>query len=97
MPWAAYRDYTLPGPPGSYRYAREGEILRCPWHGWEFDVTNGRSIFNPHAVRVRKYPVAVEATARLPTDVACSPADDDDAHVETCRVDVERKMVVLRV
>ena len=88
---------TLPGPPGSYRYAREGEILRCPWHGWEFDVTNGRSIFNPHAVRVRNYPVAVEATDRLPIDVACSPADDDDAHVETYRVDVERKMVVLRV
>ena len=81
---------TLPGPPGSYRYAREGEILRCPWHGWEFDVTNGRSVFNPHAVRVRKYPVAVEAAA-------CSHDDDADARVETYRVDVERRMVVLRV
>ena len=81
---------TLPGPPGSYRYAREGEILRCPWHGWEFDVTNGRSIFNPHAVRVRKYPVAVEAAV-------CPHDDDADARVETYRVDVERRMVVLRV
>ena len=81
---------TLPGPPGSYRYAREGEILRCPWHGWEFDVTNGRSVFNPHAVRVRKYPVAVEAAA-------CSHDDGSDARVETYRVDVERRMVVLRV
>ena len=88
---------TLPGPPGSYRYAREGEILRCPWHGWEFDVTNGRSIFNPHAVRVRKYPVAVEAADRLPNDAEGPPVDDDDAQVETYRVDVERKMVVLRV
>ena len=51
---------TLPGPPGTFRYGREGEIVRCPWHGWEFDVTDGRSIFNPHAVRVRSYPVAVE-------------------------------------
>ena len=81
---------TLPGPPGSYRYAREGEILRCPWHGWEFDVTNGRSIFNPHAVRVRKYPVALEAAA-------CPNDEDADARVETYRVDVERKMIVLRV
>ena len=76
---------TLPGPPGTFRYGREGDILRCPWHGWEFDVTTGRSIFNPHAVRVRAYPVAVEA-------------DDgqDEVRVETYPVSVERKMVVLR-
>jgi nitrite reductase/ring-hydroxylating ferredoxin subunit len=35
------------GAPGEYSYAREGEILRCPWHGWEFDVTTGRSWFDP--------------------------------------------------
>ncbi|HET8522436.1 MAG TPA: Rieske 2Fe-2S domain-containing protein, partial [Thermomicrobiales bacterium] len=23
--------------PGDFQYEREGEILRCPWHGWEFD------------------------------------------------------------
>ena len=77
---------ALPGPPGTFRYGREGEILRCPWHGWEFDVTSGRSIFNPHAVRVRSYPVAVEATVPLP----------DEVSVETYPVSVERKMVVLR-
>src|SRR5438105_1510909 len=22
--------------------SREGEIVRCPWHGWEFDITSGR-------------------------------------------------------
>ena len=88
---------TLPGPPGSYRYAREGEILRCPWHGWEFDVTNGRSIFNPHAVRVRRYPVAVETGSRPRVDTDCLPVDVDGVKVETYRVGVERKMVVLRV
>ena len=77
---------TLPGPPGTFRYGREGEVLRCPWHGWEFDVTSGRSIFNPHAVRVRAYPVAVEDADRGPGGV----------RVETYPVSVERKMVVLR-
>ena len=83
---------TLPGPPGTFRYGREGEILRCPWHGWEFDVTSGRSIFNPHAVRVRAYPVAVE-DADCSADADCGP---DEVRVETYPVSVERKMVVLR-
>jgi len=39
---------------------REGEILRCPWHGWEFDLTNGKSVFMPERVRVKSYPVEVE-------------------------------------
>lgn len=23
---------------GEYTDARKGEIIRCPWHGWEFDI-----------------------------------------------------------
>src|SRR3546814_14626498 len=29
--------------PGEYQYSREGEILRCPRHGWEVDVRTGKS------------------------------------------------------
>jgi 3-phenylpropionate/trans-cinnamate dioxygenase ferredoxin subunit len=47
--------------PGEYRYTRQGEILRCPWHGWEFDVKTGQSWWDPAHVRVRTYPVTVEA------------------------------------
>lgn len=43
--------------PGDYRYDRRGEILRCPWHRWEFDVRTGRSWVDPDRVRVRSYPV----------------------------------------
>ncbi len=50
---------TLPSPPGEYRWGREGEILACPWHGWEFDLTTGRALADPR-VRLRLYPVAVE-------------------------------------
>jgi 3-phenylpropionate/trans-cinnamate dioxygenase ferredoxin subunit len=49
-----------PSPPGEYRLEREGEILRCPWHGWEFDVKTGQSVFNPHRTRVRRYEVTVQ-------------------------------------
>jgi 3-phenylpropionate/trans-cinnamate dioxygenase ferredoxin subunit len=40
-------------------WVRAGEILTCPWHGLEFDLTTGRCLANPK-VRVRQYPVAVE-------------------------------------
>jgi 3-phenylpropionate/trans-cinnamate dioxygenase ferredoxin subunit len=38
---------------------RIGKILICPWHGWEFDVANGRSTDSPCSGRVRTYPVRV--------------------------------------
>ena len=46
--------------PGNYQYSRAGEIVRCPWHGWEFDIKTGQSWFDPSRVRVRPYPVSVE-------------------------------------
>lgn len=46
--------------PGQISYTREGEILRCPWHGWEFDLATGRSVFDPSRTRVKSYPVEVE-------------------------------------
>jgi nitrite reductase/ring-hydroxylating ferredoxin subunit len=45
--------------PGEYRYERPGELIRCPWHGWEFDLRTGRSWFDPAHTRVRNYPVEV--------------------------------------
>ena len=42
-----------------YAYGREGEILRCAWHGWEFEIESGRSLVDP-SVRAKTYPVEVE-------------------------------------
>jgi len=46
--------------PGHYDYSRRGEILRCPWHGWEFDIRTGKSWCAPDEVSTRSYAVAVE-------------------------------------
>jgi 3-phenylpropionate/trans-cinnamate dioxygenase ferredoxin subunit len=82
---------VLPGKPDEYNWAREGEIIRCPWHGWEFDLTNGQSIFNPHRTRVRAYEVTVETE---PDQVT---ALEEDESVETFPVTVEEGWVVVHV
>ena len=76
---------ALPSQPGEYIWGREGEILRCPWHGWEFDVTNGRSIWNPHRCRTKSYEVTIE------------PEEEEDPSVETYPVTVEAGRIVLHV
>lgn len=74
---------TLPSQPGEYIWAKDGEIIRCPWHGWEFDITTGRSVFNPHKMRVKSYEVTVES----------SPEDVES--VESFPVTVEEGWVIL--
>ena len=56
---------ALPSQPGEYRYERRGEIVRCPWHGWEFDLRSGQSWFDPVHTRVRSYDVRVESGAAV--------------------------------
>ena len=51
--------------PGEFRVSRRGEILRCPWHGWEFDIRNGQSWCDPTRVSTRTYAVTVEPGASL--------------------------------
>lgn len=45
--------------PYDMRWTKEGEILRCPWHGWEFDIASGKTITEPIR-KVQSYPVNVE-------------------------------------
>jgi nitrite reductase (NADH) small subunit len=36
----------------------EGHVVTCPWHGWQYDVTNGKLITNASA-GVDCYPVEI--------------------------------------
>ena len=49
---------VLPTAGREFVYGREGEILRCAWHGWEFDIATGQALADPR-VRARTYPVTV--------------------------------------
>lgn len=46
------------GAPG--RYAMAGRhVLRCPWHGWEFDLATGQCVDEP-TLRAAVYPARVQ-------------------------------------
>ncbi len=72
--------------PGEYRLARDGEMLRCPWHGWEYDIRTGQSWCEPEGVRARTYDVVVEQGATLGKGPFVA---------ETFPVEVERDYVVV--
>ncbi len=46
---------------GVYQYelAKRGEILRCPWHGWEFDLLDGKQLVD-EKMKLKSYEVETE-------------------------------------
>jgi nitrite reductase/ring-hydroxylating ferredoxin subunit len=59
------RGTALASMPGEYAWGREGEILACPWHGWEFDLLTVQALADRRS-RVRLYPVVVrEGTVHI--------------------------------
>lgn len=49
---------TLPSTPGEWIWGRDGEILACPWHGWEFDLLTGACLTDKR--RLRRFDVTIE-------------------------------------
>ena len=74
--------------PGTYCYTRRGEIIRCPWHSWEFDIRTGKSWCDPERVRARRYAVSVEPGTQL---------IEGPYTAETFPVTVEDKYVVVEM
>ena len=75
---------VLSDQPGDYQYTRKGEIIRCPWHSWEFDIRTGQSWCDPGKVKARKYQVSVEPGATLvegPYKAETFPVSVENAYV----------------
>ena len=85
--------------PGDYSYSRPGEMLRCPWHGWEYDIRTGQSWWDPGRTRVRSYDVTIEAGGQIDQDSnPPAPGLEKGPYVaETYPVSVERQYVVVSV
>jgi nitrite reductase/ring-hydroxylating ferredoxin subunit len=87
---------TAPSRVGEYIWEKDGEILRCPWHGWEFEIATGRSIFNPHKVRVKTYDVTVEAPDGSKSKQTLGASDPDPA-AESFPVTLEEGTIFIHV
>jgi len=90
-----------PGEVGEFHYSRAGEIVRCPWHGWEYDLRTGQSWFDPARVVVRRYEVSVEPGAQLLTQVKTPPGMEGlqpgPYVAETFPVSVEQEYVLVEI
>ena len=73
--------------PGTLTYTRQGEILRCPWHSWEFDIRTGQSWHAPDRIRVRQYAVSVEDSGRI----------EGPYVAETFPVEVEGQVILVEI
>jgi nitrite reductase (NADH) small subunit len=65
-----------------FEWIRDGEIVRCPWHRWEFDIATGKTVFESR-LRVAKYRVTVDP--------------EPPRQVETFRVTAEDGLVILEL
>ena len=96
--------------PGEYEYNPDCRFVRCPWHGWEYNLETGQSSYDPEHDRVRAYPVSVQRGADLVPEPGGSGENGEGAEggntggrrpgpyvVETFEVSVRDDYVVLEI
>jgi nitrite reductase (NADH) small subunit len=50
----------LPSQPDELVYGMNSHVIRCPLHGWEFDITSGDAVFGISNKRAVTYPIRVD-------------------------------------
>jgi nitrite reductase/ring-hydroxylating ferredoxin subunit len=84
--------------PDSLHYDGQRRLVKCPWHGWEFDLRTGQSWFDPQRERVRAYPVSVASGDSLLATAEASPGLQPGPFVaETVEISVEEDYVVIEI
>jgi nitrite reductase/ring-hydroxylating ferredoxin subunit len=91
--------------PGVYETPGGAELIRCPWHGWQYDVRTGQSWCEPERARTITYPVRIARGGEIGGGEASS--DDHIPQVldqvlergpliaETVKVSLEEDYVVI--
>ena len=58
---------ALPSAPGELAYGHDGEVLVCPWHGYEFDLNSGTQLYQNDAVKLLMYPAQLRGDSVVVT------------------------------
>ena len=81
-----------PGAPPELEWIRDGEIVRCPWHRWEFEIATGKTVFESR-MRVANYRVTVQDIDQMRPEERAALGIPHDA--ETVKVLEEDGLVIL--
>jgi nitrite reductase (NADH) small subunit len=57
------RGTMLPSDPSTFVFGLEGQILQCPWHGWEFDLESGSTVCGHEGKKLTLYSVTLKERA----------------------------------
>ena len=74
--------------PGQYNFTRNNEIIRCAWHGWEFDIRTGKSRCEPEKIKATRYNVET----KIGSDIT-----EEAYEAETFDVAVEDNYVIVNL
>tara|TARA_A100000164_G_C21443343_1_gene556571 strand:- start:125 stop:538 length:414 start_codon:yes stop_codon:yes gene_type:complete len=74
--------------PGQYNFTRNNEIIRCAWHGWEFDIRTGKSRCEPEKIKATQYNVET----KIGSDII-----EEAYEAETFNVTVENNYVIVNL
>jgi len=64
--------------PGRLALSSSDPVVKCPWHGWEFDVRTGKAVCEPQRIATRRYSASILSGAELVDcagDVESIPVD----------------------
>src|ERR1700730_424530 len=56
-----------PSPVGGLDFERDGEVLVCPWHGYEYDIKTGIELYPERPTRLGKFEITVEEGSLIVT------------------------------
>ena len=74
--------------PGQYNFTRNNEIIRCAWHGWEFDIRTGKSRCEPEKIKATQYNINTKTGSEI---------IEEGYEAETFDVAVEDNYVVVHL
>lgn len=89
--------------PGEYFTKSDKPMVRCPWHGWEFDLKTGQSYADPKRIRVKSFEVGVsdgseaEAIAKADAESSANERAEGPYKIEIFEVLTENQYVVLKI